>query len=154
MVTCNRASTTPNMSPRPVPPTPPAGQKAGLSFSPRYAAPETLRAFEAREREVLVDSAVDMWALGVMAYELLTDGPAFDMHCGQQDIIDRLVGRKPLPWEEGGGDGGALRKLRMLQRSLTKCLAREPSERPSAAELLVAWNKMFDNIAGEQTVQV
>lgn len=132
-----------------------ADQTAGLSFSPRYAAPETLRAYEEREGEVLVDSAVDMWALGVMAYELLTDAPAFDASCGQQDIIDRVVGRKALPWEEDGGGGGNLRKLRMLQRSLTKCLAREPSERPSAAELLVAWNKLFDNMAGgEQTVQV
>ena len=43
---------------------------ATLAFSPRYAAPEVLQAYEAKEKEVLVDTSIDIWALGVMAYEV------------------------------------------------------------------------------------
>ena len=49
-----------------------AGTMATLAFSPRYAAPEVLQAFEAKAKEVHVDSAIDIWALGVMAYEVRT----------------------------------------------------------------------------------
>jgi serine/threonine protein kinase len=126
---------------------------ASLSFSPRYAAPEVLRAFENKEVTVLVDTSMDMWSLGVMAFELLTDAPAFPRDIKQEDIIDQLVGRKPLPWEQIGAKG-KLDKLRMLRRSLVKCLSRNPSERPTAKALLMSWNRLFDNFTGEKTTLV
>lgn len=125
-----------------------------MSFSLRYAAPETVAAFEAKELTVGVDSAVDMWALGIMAYELLTDAPVFKRDSTKKDIQDRLSGRAPLPWEDPETKDSSLRKLRMLKRSLVKCFSRDPVERPSASDLLIAWNKLFDNIAGDKTVQV
>ena len=48
----------------------PAGTMASLSFSPRYAAPEMLMSFEARQAQVLAAPAVDMWAIGIIAYEV------------------------------------------------------------------------------------
>ena len=119
---------------------------ASLSFSPRYAAPEVLRAYDAGERTVAVTSAMDMWALGVMAYELLTDMPAFPRNMRQAQIVESLVGRAALPWES---PAAPLSQLRMLKRSIIKCLSRDPAERPSAADLLKAWNKMFDQIAAD-----
>jgi serine/threonine protein kinase len=95
-----------------------------------------------------------MWALGIMAYELLTDAPVFARDSSKADIQDRLSGRAPLPWEDPETQEVSLKKLRMLKRSLVKCLSRDPAERPSASDLLLAWNKLFDNISGDNTVAV
>ena len=56
---------------------------ANLAFSPRYAAPEVVAAFEAKQPQVKVEPSMDMWALGVMAFELLTDAPAFSREVTQ-----------------------------------------------------------------------
>jgi serine/threonine protein kinase len=70
---------------------PAAGTRAPLAFSPRYAAPEVLRAYEAKEREVLVEPSMDMWSVGIMAYELLTDAPAFSRQTKQQARLGSLL---------------------------------------------------------------
>ena len=51
------------------------------------------------------------------------------------------------------GDAGPerLAKLRMLRRSLTSCLARDPAQRPTSTQLLASWNRLFDSVAGDQT---
>lgn len=128
-----------------------AGTMAGLSFSPRYAAPEVLAAYEARQPQINVKPSMDIWSLGVMAYELLTDEPAFDRFCKQPEMIDRILGRQPLPWEEPAKKDKGLRKLRMLKRSIMKCLSRVPEERPTATELLESWENLFDSFGQEQT---
>lgn len=43
---------------------------ASLSFSPRYASPEMVMAYEARQAQVPAEAAVDMWAIGIIAYEV------------------------------------------------------------------------------------
>ena len=128
-----------------------AGGMANLAFSPRYAAPEVLQAYEAGEKEVSVAASTDIWSLGVMAFELLTDAPAFDRYTPQKDVIAALSGRAALPWEGPGGEG-KLRRLRMLQRSITRCLSRDAAERPSAQELLASWEKLFDSLGADATV--
>ena len=44
-----------------------------------------------------------------------------------------------------------LGKLRMLRKSLTACLARNPADRPTSTQLLDSWNRLFDSVAGDQT---
>lgn len=69
-----------------------------------------------------------------------------------QGIMDCLMGRQPLPWEDPDTKEEKLAMLRMLRKSLTKCLSRNPSERPTAGDLLDSWNKLFDNFAGDKTM--
>ena len=55
------------------------GEVAPLSFSLAYAAPEVVDAFYNERRHILSTTALDAWSLGVVAFELLTRQPAFNM---------------------------------------------------------------------------
>ena len=53
------------------------GETARLGFTLAYAAPEVVLAADMGSKSVTADSAVDSWALGVMAFELLTGRPIY-----------------------------------------------------------------------------
>ena len=55
-----------------------AGEAARVGFTPAYAAPEVVTASAAGGATVTADTGVDAWALGVIAFELLTRRPVFD----------------------------------------------------------------------------
>lgn len=137
-----------------------AGAEASLSFSLKYAAPETVHALEAGSRTIHVDPAVDIWAVGVIAYEMLTGErtfPVFDVSSGDQLSSNTaqaaLAGRAKLPWEgEGAEIEGRLQKLRGLRRTVLKCLDRQAGKRPTAEALLRSWDYAIDNmVAGATT---
>lgn len=121
-----------------------AGQEAPLSFSLKYAPPEVVKAYEAHESVIMVDPSMDMWSFGLMAFELLTEEPVFQPYTSAADVCDQVTGRKLLPWEDPELADDKLKKLRMLRRSLVKCLSRDPAERPSSGDLLASWNRLFD----------
>ena len=50
-----------------------------MNFTLAYAAPEVAAAFHAGERYIESSAALDSWSLGVMAFELLTGAPAFNL---------------------------------------------------------------------------
>lgn len=56
------------------------GSRAPLTFSLTYAAPEVLAAAELDAEVVEVFPEVDVWAFGVMTFELLTCVPAYRIH--------------------------------------------------------------------------
>ena len=57
----------------------PIGEPAGLSFTLHYAAPEAVETWHRGEKKIVAQGALDAWALGVVAFELLTRKPAFQM---------------------------------------------------------------------------
>ena len=55
------------------------GDQAPLNFTLTYAAPEVFRALVTGKADIQASPALDAWALGVMAFELLTGAPAFNI---------------------------------------------------------------------------
>ena len=55
------------------------GEKVSLSFTLAYAAPEVVHAVYANQYSMEASPALDAWSLGVMAFELLTGAPAFQL---------------------------------------------------------------------------
>ena len=63
------------------------GEAAPMCFTLTYAAPEVVRAYIDGKRRHPATAAVDAWSLGVMAFELLTGTPAFDLvSSGRQKV--------------------------------------------------------------------
>lgn len=95
--------------------------------SPRYMSPEQLRS----PRDV--DARTDIWALGAIAYRLLTNRPAFDVK-GIEELVDAMQNdRRPRLGELRTGLPPA------LVEAVERCLKIERNERfGSVAELAAA----------------
>lgn len=63
------------------------GGRAAVIFSPTYASPELLHAVELNAEVVEVFSEADVWAFGVLAFELLTGAPAY---CVKTDGLHKV----------------------------------------------------------------
>ena len=55
------------------------GEEAPVNFTLAYAAPEVAVACRCRHMRIEARAELDAWSLGVMAFELLTGSPAFDL---------------------------------------------------------------------------
>jgi serine/threonine protein kinase len=83
----------------------------------------------------------DIWALGVMAFELLTRTSLFAPFTPKEEILKAMSGEAKLPWEGGSAQATELRsRLGRLESSILRCLERDPLQRPSALEILKQWN--------------
>ena len=113
-----------------------------------YTAPEVLASIgPSNPPSARASAEADMWALGVVAFELLTNERAFPLDTAPQVIHAALGGQAPLPWEDGAPGAEERReKLRGLRRLVMPCLARDPAQRPSAKTVLHSWHNMFDDM--------
>lgn len=115
----------------------------------RYCAPELL-ADPAQplvhQPPVAVSGAADIWAVGVIAFELLTNERVFASDTTDAEIVAALRGNA-LPWEAGvPGQEERCSKLRGLRRAVLACLSRDVYSRPNATALLSSWEYMFDSM--------
>ena len=111
---------------------------AGESKWPRctlaYAPPEIVVAAKAN-REVVVSTKQDVWALGVIAYEAIVG--SFTL-ATLNAVIDCATGVAPYPWELPVEAQVAAWRRSRLRAIMAPCLARNPASRPPAAALLAA----------------
>ena len=100
-------------------------------LTPAYAAPE-------QQRGGSVTVATDVWALGVLLYELLTGRRPFEAPEGDAAaLIDAVLHRDPPPPSAVVGDAALARQLRGdLDTIVLRALAKEPERRYASVESL------------------
>jgi len=92
-------------------------------YDPLYASPEQLRGEK-------VTPQTDIYSLGVLAYEMLTLSDPYGSKSRGDLVGAHLKGEtKEIPWRVIGNDTD-------LAEVIRRCLNKEPSRRPTAAELL------------------
>lgn len=110
----------------------------------RYAPPEDVAALEQGQVATQATAAADVWALGVVAFEILTRTRVFGAAATEKQMRDAISGRHSMPWERM--DAAArqrLAQLRTFKRSVMLCLERNPHRRPRATEVVQMWTKLF-----------
>ena len=116
-----------------------------LTFSPAYSPPETLCEANKGTTHVVAQPAMDMWAVGVIAYELSLNHTAFTpMVWPRAAVLEAAMGLRPYPWEDKVGVFSSLPELRARGRVVRACLSRNPANRPSAEVFLRELNHLYD----------
>ena len=99
-------------------------------MTPAYAAPEQLR-------RAPVTTATDVYALGVVLYELLAGARPFNLADRSPAEIERIVSERPPPPPSAGAPPERQRALRGdLDTICLKALRKEPERRYASAEQL------------------
>src|SRR5687768_12774160 len=110
--------------------------EAGLSVgTPAYMAPEQAAAD-------VIDHKVDIYAWGVLAYELLAGAHPFASRLTARDLMVAHLTEKPVPLDEKVPDIPPI-----VAALVTQCLEKKPEDRPaSATEILDA----LDGVSGSR----
>ena len=111
-------------------------QAGGTIGTPAYMAPE-------QAVGDAVDHRTDLYAWGVMAYELLSGAHPFVRHTTPQGLITAHLTERPAGFKSSDGIPPGLASL------VLRCLEKEPGRRPeSAAELLAALDQVTTSGSG------
>jgi eukaryotic-like serine/threonine-protein kinase len=102
-------------------------QTSAVMGSPYYMAPEQMMSSKD------VDARSDIWALGIILYELLTGSPPFAGE-SMAEVVFAVTQRDPAPIQSKRADVPA-----ELGNVIASCLARDPTQRyPNVAKLAAA----------------
>jgi len=105
--------------------------------TPSYMAPEQLAG------DPSSDHRVDIYAVGLLAYELLTAKSPFEAH-SPQGVLAAVLTRDPVPLIDVRPD-----VPRRLSEMVMSCLSKVPGGRPPTAEALLVALDMFSTASGE-----
>lgn len=70
-----------------------------IAFTVKYAAPETIQGYSHGEEVVAAHPAVDVWAFGMICFELLTHQKFYGPKSTADDVIALLSSDQLLPSE-------------------------------------------------------
>ncbi|MCS6836323.1 MAG: serine/threonine protein kinase [Anaerolineae bacterium] len=98
-------------------------QAATLSHS----SPERILAFQQRTTQIQHPDKVDVWALGVVAYELLTGLYPFGEMNSRTELTDRILYKQPFEMRDVPPN---------LRRLVEATLAKNPERRPTMQEVV------------------
>ena len=101
-------------------------QAGGAIGTPAYMAPE-------QAVGEAVDARVDLYAWGVMAYEMLTGAHPFSGRTGAAQLISAHLTEVPAPLTQRRPDVS-----RELNDLVMRCLAKSPADRPQSADAVLA----------------
>jgi len=129
-----------------------SGSMANMALCKRYSPPEVVEADHDGVRRFKVDSAVDIWAIGVIACELITGKRAF-VH--QQDAAPEGLSDAsppaPRTWNLSAAVKDSLSETPGLADIIEQCLRVDPHMRPSAKELRAAWKEVARSCIQQHT---
>ncbi|NJR43899.1 MAG: hypothetical protein HC767_15805 [Akkermansiaceae bacterium] len=127
-----------------------AGTEVPITCSLAYAPPEVVHLIQDGEQKMVADKSTDMWALGVIAFEMLTKSRVFSTATSSpEQAMRQLCGLDPLPWEDGAeGAEEKLQMLKGLRPAVLRCLARDPKARPTASGVQRLLGDVFEVSAG------
>lgn len=119
----------------------------------RYAAPEIIAQTgpqQNQQRSPTVSEAADVWAFGMVAYELLTHERIFPEGVVAADVRQAAFASRfdgGYPWEMGAkGSNDRNSNLKRMRRVVLQCLNRDPNDRPSTQAMVAHWESMLDSI--------
>jgi serine/threonine protein kinase len=112
-----------------------AGRVAPIAFTLAYAAPEAVLAFSER-CDLVVHPSLDVWGLGVLAYECLAsfDAPVYFKSKAHVERCAR--GEEMYPWELPNDQQPVSWRRSRAKDILLPCLERDFRKRPTAGMLL------------------
>ena len=96
------------------------------------------------ERTVIANATVDVWALGVMAFELLTRSRVFPP--GTRQLVEEtMLGKHLLPWEDTADPehGVNMRRLGWMKKGVLSMLERNPEDRAKLPGVLKDWRSLL-----------
>eukprot|EP00892_Ulva_mutabilis_P002846 jgi/Ulvmu1/12562/UM091_0003.1 len=133
------------------------GVVAPMSYTLVYAAPEIAATMAGGASSVVVDPAVDAWALGVVAFELLSGLSTFDvLNDGKTVVMEQLQGSRELPWEGARlrAQPAVRKRLGVFKKPVLALLHRDPGHRASMADFCAACDNLFSSPTTAEDVSV
>ena len=109
-------------------------------FTLRYAAPESVLSMQ-QKATVTAHPSQDVWAIGVIAFEMMSGEPLFPLGSTSEQVQQILLGKLPFPHED---NPNVWRKVGKLKELVHRMRSRDASQRPSAAEVTAKVDAMAD----------